>query len=89
MIAQRLHISRSYVQKLYKKIFNISYMNDLIHARIRKAQKLLLESNLTIGEIASGCGYQSTTHFVRQFKDKTGVTPSEYRNGHNEPKNES
>lgn len=89
MIAQRLHISRSYAQKLYKNIFGISYMDDLIHARIRKAKNLLKESNLTIREIASGCGYQSTTHFVRQFKNKTGVTPSEYRNGHNNPENES
>ena len=79
-IARRLNISKNYVQKLYKEHFGISYIDDLIEARIHMAQELLTTTDLRITEIAEACGYRNDTHFMRQFKDKTGVTPTEYRN---------
>ncbi|MCR4646957.1 MAG: substrate-binding domain-containing protein [Oscillospiraceae bacterium] len=81
-IARRLNISKNYVQKLYKEHFGISYIEDLIEARIHMAQELLTTTDLRITEIAEACGYRNDTHFMRQFKDKTGVTPTEYRNRH-------
>ena len=36
-----------------------------------------------IEEIATSLGYANTTHFIRQFKDKVGVSPSNYRKKHN------
>ena len=78
-IAGRLHISKSYVQKLYKKHFGISYMDDLIEARIAVAKQLLVTTDLHIHEVAAACGYQNPTHFMRQFKKIAGVTPSEFR----------
>ena len=78
-LAKRLNISKSYVQKLYKEYFGISYIDDLLEARIEMAKKLLLTTDLHISEVASSCGYQNATHFMRQFKDKTGLSPSEFR----------
>ena len=78
-LAKRLNISRSYVQKLYKEQFGISYMDDLIEARIAMAKLLLTTTDLRIQEVASSCGYQNATHFMRQFRDKTGMSPSEFR----------
>ena len=72
-------MSRSYFQHLYKSLFGISCINDIINARIAKAKSLLLVSNLKISAIASSCGYKSTEHFIRQFKEKTGQTPNSYR----------
>lgn len=78
-LAKRLHISKSYVQKLYKEHFGISYMDDLIEARIGMAKFLLTTTDLRISEIASSCGYRNATHFMRQFRDKTGMSPSAFR----------
>ena len=78
-LAKRLNISRSYVQKLYKEQFGISYMDDLIEARITRAKQLLNTTDLRIQEVAASCGYQNATHFMRQFRDKTGMSPSEFR----------
>ncbi|MCR4741792.1 MAG: AraC family transcriptional regulator [Treponema sp.] len=56
-------------------------MQDVIAGRIEKAKKLLKTSNLTINEIASKCGYKTEYHFMRQFKEQTACTPTQYRNG--------
>ena len=78
-LAKRLNISKSYVQKLYKTHFGISYMDDLIDARISMAKQLLQTTDLQVTEIAEICGYHNDVHFMRQFKNKTGLSPSEYR----------
>ena len=78
-LAKRLNISKSYVQKLYKTHFGISYMEDLIDARTSMAKQLLQTTDLQVTEIADACGYRNDVHFMRQFKDKTGMSPSEYR----------
>ena len=79
--AQRLNISTSYLQKLYKKQFGMTYIDDVIGSRIEKAKYLLSATDLRISEVAEQCGYQNPTHFMRQFKEKAGATPSEYRSG--------
>ena len=78
-LSKRLNISKSYVQKLYKENFGVSYIDDLINARLGMAKQLLKTTDLRINEVASSCGYQNSTHFMRQFKEKTGISPSEYR----------
>ena len=78
-LAKQLNISKSYVQKLYKEHFGISYIDDLLEARIGMAKQLLITTDLRISEVASSCGYQNATHFMRQFKDKVGMSPSDFR----------
>ena len=78
-MAERMNISVSYLQKLYKKQFGIRFIDDLVQARMEKAVTLLTTTDLHIGEIAEQCGYRHATHFMRQFKAQMGVTPSEYR----------
>ena len=82
-MAEHMNISVSYLQKLYKKQFGISFMEDLVQSRLEKAVMLLTTTDLQIGEIAEQCGYHHATHFMRQFKAKMGVTPSEYRSRQN------
>lgn len=79
VMAERMNISVSYLQKLYKKQFGIRFIDDLVQARMEKAVTLLTTTDLRIGEIAEQCGYRHATHFMRQFKAQMGVTPSEYR----------
>lgn len=64
---------------VYKALFGISPVNDLIHARIEKAKNLLLDGGKGICEISDALGYENTTHFIRQFKSKTGLSPTAYR----------
>lgn len=78
-IATFVNLSKSGLQHLYKSIFGHGIMLDIITARIEKAKEYLLNTNLTISEISSKCGYTSDIHFMRQFKQITKETPTEYR----------
>ena len=78
-MAADVGMSRSGFQHLYKKMFGASVMTDVIKGRIDRAKRLLSSTNLTISEIAERCGYKNEYNFMRQFKEKTGQTPTEYR----------
>ena len=71
--------STSYFLFLYKKCYGKSPVDDLIDYRITQA-KFMLESNtMTISEIADECGFGTLYYFSRVFKDRVGLSPSEYK----------
>ncbi len=77
--ADKMCISRSHLQRLYKQFFSVSLKDDIISARIRRAMQLLTHTDMRIQEVAERCGYNNENHFMRQFRDKTGMTASDYR----------
>ena len=52
-----------------------------VRARIRRAEELLTESSLTVGQIAASLGYRDPSFFCRQFKRVTGRSPGQARRG--------
>lgn len=78
-MAHELTMSQSSFQHLYKDIFGVSAMNDVITARVEQAKYLLSSTDYTVNHIAQMCGYSSQIHFMRQFKQRMEMTPSEYR----------
>lgn len=78
-MAKSLSLSRSRFTILYCSIFGISPKEDLISQRISYAKHLLSSSNMKIEEIAIYCGYSNVYHFIRQFKERTGLSPGKYR----------
>lgn len=78
-MAASVNMSRSGFQHLYKKMFGISVMDDVISGRVERAKRLLSSTELTVAEIALKCGYTTEYNFMRQFKSRTGRTPTEYR----------
>ncbi|MFA7628922.1 MAG: AraC family transcriptional regulator [Candidatus Dojkabacteria bacterium] len=69
----------STINRIVKNATGMSAKEYQIAARIRKAKGLLLYSDKTISEIAEECKYSSVFFFSRQFKEKTGMLPSEMR----------
>ena len=78
-MAERVHLSPSRFQVVYKSLFGISPMRDLIDARVDRAKKLLLSSDMPVSNVAVAVGYDNVCHFIRQFKDAVGVSPRAYR----------
>lgn len=81
-MASTMNLSTSRFQCVYKKMFSTSPISDVIAARITMSKKLLRNPDLTVSEVAELSGYTNDVHFMRQFKKKTGITPSEYRKKH-------
>ena len=78
-IAKEIGISVSHLQRLYRELFGTTITEDVIAARITMAEYLLLHTELRITEIAAECGYKSETHFMRQFKKRKAMTPTQFR----------
>jgi len=78
-LAAEIGMSRSGFQHSYKKMFGVSPISDIIASRLDKAKRLLSGTNMSVEEVSSSCGYRSSYSFMRQFRNKTGKTPTEYR----------
>lgn len=64
-----------YFKKRTRKSF-VEYLNEL---RISHARKLLTDFDLSISQVGLECGFNNSSHFHRQFKLHTGVTPLHYQ----------
>lgn len=51
----------------------------LLQLRLKKAQELLTQTNLGVGEIAAAVGYDDPSYFARLFKKQIGITPNKFR----------
>lgn len=78
-IAKQFYISPYYLSRMFKQITGLTLIEYINNTRIKAAQKLLLETNNSISEIAAQVGYESHTHFGRMFKKIVGVSPMKYR----------
>lgn len=82
-MANLVYLSPSRLHTLYKTIFAISPMDDLIHARIDMAKYRLSSTQNSVSSIAAALGYRNLTHFCRQFKQYVGQTPEDFRKTQN------
>lgn len=73
--------SVDHFSRIFLKIMGLRPQSYVIQAKIERACQLLAESDLTVGAIAEALGFQEIFYFSRQFKQKTGEAPSEYRRG--------
>jgi len=78
-IANELKISHRQLDRLFRKFLQTSPAQYFRSLRLARAAGLLSQTGLNISEIAFGCGFQSSSHLGRYFKDQYGVTPSTYR----------
>lgn len=78
-IASRMCISKSHLHRLYKQLFDVNLMDDVIEQRLAKAKQLLEFTDMRIQEIAFQYGYRNESHFMRQFKLKVGITALQFR----------
>lgn len=78
-MAEEMHLSTSRLQTLYKQMFGISCMDDVINRRLHRAKDQLKVTTKSIREIAESCGYNNVEHFCRQFRQYNGCTPGQFR----------
>ena len=76
-IAAELNLSPSRLHALYKAAFDIAPRQDVILMRVEKAKALLWQNN-SVTETAAQLGYASVYHFIRQFRQTTGVSAKQY-----------
>jgi len=78
-IANAAHIGKGEGARCFKRTLHMTPFSFLIGYRIDRAKELLSGSSKPVTEISFDCGFPSTNYFGKTFREKTGMTPSEYR----------
>lgn len=78
---QRIHELPNYdsLRHGFKRALGCSPRDMMLPLRLQHAKNLLLESSLSIKDIAQRCGYQRQHEFARAFRQQTGAAPTEWR----------
>ncbi|MCI5642613.1 MAG: AraC family transcriptional regulator [Peptoniphilus sp.] len=71
--------SRSYFSRSFKKEIGMNFSKYLIDIRIKKAEKLIKNSDKSIYDISLEVGFNEYSYFSKAFKDAYGISPKEYR----------
>jgi len=80
-ISEYVHMSKSNFCRVFRNLTNETFSQYLNKYRITRVHRLLVETNLPLGEIASQTGFTSTAHMTRIFHQLHGKSPSVFRKG--------
>ncbi|MCM1143710.1 MAG: helix-turn-helix transcriptional regulator [Lachnoclostridium sp.] len=78
-LAAKYQVNKFTLGRQFAKYFEDTPLQYLNKVRIEKAKELLLSSDEKIVSIGLAVGIENTNHFIRLFKEKTGISPSAYR----------
>lgn len=81
-MAKMVHLSPSRFQVLYREMYGVSPVSDLIQMRLALAQHCLAMTIMPIKDVAMTCGFADIYYFSRQFKARVGMSPLAYRRRH-------
>lgn len=80
MIADVAGFSKFHFSRLFKQFTDMSFYDYLNQRRVKEAEKLLLDPNMPITDIALKSGFSSISTFNRVFKNFKECTPTEFKN---------
>lgn len=75
LLTDMIHISKFHFCRIFKEATGTTFLEYLNNIRLSHAHRLLVESNLSINDIALKTGFGSAAYFSRMFKKVHGVSP--------------
>jgi YesN/AraC family two-component response regulator len=79
-IAKIAGLSAPYFSTIFKEEMGENLSKYINRLRVEKASKMLLETEVSLGEISTACCFQDQSWFSKIFKSFTGMSPGKYRN---------
>lgn len=78
VLSHKFRIGKSQLKKLFKEKAGMGVMQYWRKLKMEQAKIMLRDGDLTVTEISGKLGYSSIHYFSRQFKQETGIAPTEY-----------
>lgn len=80
--AKLCNISESYFRKRFRSCLGVSPTEYIKRLRIEKAREYLVYDDISIQEISDIIGYDTASHFIKEFKKVYSMSPLKYRKQH-------
>jgi AraC family transcriptional regulator of arabinose operon len=81
-LARQMHCSTDHFIRVFRRLKGVTPAEFMIQSRLDAAREHLLFSAMSIAEIAETLGYRDQFFFSRQFRQRTGASPTAYRRSH-------
>lgn len=79
LLADKFNISPKYVGRFFKRNFGEDYTQYLLRNRLKRVEDMLINTKMTIKEIAIQMGYVDSCYLNRLFTRQYGITPLQFR----------
>lgn len=79
VLSDIMHVSHSYICRLFKEQTGQTVIKYLMEYRLDKAAELISSGDYLIKDLASSVGFNDELHFMKEFKKKYGVTVKQYK----------
>jgi len=77
-LAAAAHVSRGYLNRLFRATFDLTAAQALESLRLAQAEPLLTRTDLSVEAVAAQCGFADLSHFSHRFTARYGLPPSRY-----------
>ncbi len=78
-LSAKFNLSYASISRIFSEVEGRSVENYYLNLRIERVKELIKYQQLSLSEIADEMGYSSVAHLSRQFKQFTGLTPTQFR----------
>lgn len=76
-IAKRARISQRQLERLFKTHTGVTAVQYYLEVRLDRARSILMQTDLSILEVAVACGFSSREYFARAYRQRFGLPPSQ------------
>lgn len=80
-LAEEAGYSPDHFTRVFVEVMGVTPTAFIVQQRIARAAQLLRETAMSVSQVADALGYSDVYFFSRQFKQKTGMSPTGYRAG--------
>lgn len=81
-VAEHLHISKRQLDRITRREYGVSCAGLILRIKHKRAQELLIHTDLSLQDITVELGYSSVFAFARFFKNIEGMPPAQFRKSH-------
>lgn len=78
-IARQVGVSTRQLERLFGKYLQVSPKKYMLELRLERARSLLVQTEMSVVEVALACGFENSGHFSRVYRATYGVSPTHQR----------
>ncbi|SDS02823.1 Helix-turn-helix domain-containing protein [Paenibacillaceae bacterium GAS479] len=78
-VASSVYLNATYLSELFKESTGQKFIDYVTEIRLSEARRMLLETDMKMGEVCASVGYTSSKYFSTLFRKRFDVTPTQYR----------